>query len=618
MNDNNGSARGAEATVTPIRHAQPHRDREIVTEVEFEERDGELWRVRTTTSRAPTSRRVCNFMPRVVERVEVHDGSGEDSFRFVLDIQCRGWIERVEIDVSRPLAFVPRVAGLVVEANREKDLHEAIARSAVNAPIVHRYAHTGWIRHPTTGDWVFLHAGGAIGGAGARDGIHATLGERLRHYALPSPPADDEVATVVRGAVNLFLAAASPAVMLPLLATVARAALGSAPSYAVLLSGPTGAGKTSSARLALAFYGTQLAQPDASTLSFAATANALEVIAANANAVPLLIDDYLGTKEHQRIADRIVRAVTGGGRERLRPDTTVRLAPSSNATIIMTGETDLDRASAQARTLTIPVSPSSRAPAVAFRNAQGAARSGLLAQATAAYVQHLAAERDKHGIDTDGMPDRWARDVETVRAKVDAHVALANIDVHPRSVEVVVDLITAFASLLRWTIEVGAFTEAEAKKLVDDAERVLLSLLDDTAFDEGIHAAEMLADALTSHRCHLTNRSGGTPSENAHLLGWTLGSGMYAEARPSGPCVGYVHGDVVDLIPTTIVEVLRDAQRRAGTEPNLTRTRLARLLHEHSWLEKNEGRGTYGTRRQIGNKQIAVWPLPIAVLFPNQ
>jgi hypothetical protein len=62
---------------------------------------------------------------------------------------------------------------------------------------------------------------------------------------------------------------------------------------------------------------------------------------------------------------------------------------------------------------------------------------------------------------------------------------------------------------------------------------------------------------------------------------------------------------------------VRDAQRRAGTEPNLTRRRLRDLFHERDRLRKDEARGTYGTRRRIGNKQIPVWSIPLTVLYPD-
>jgi hypothetical protein len=75
--------------------------------------------------------------------------------------------------------------------------------------------------------------------------------------------------------------------------------------------------------------------------------------------------------------------------------------------------------------------------------------------------------------------------------------------------------------------------------------------------------------------------------------------------------------DTVDLIPGALDKVLHDAQRHAGIEPNLTRTRIARLFHERLGLERNERRGTYGTRRRIGGTQVPVWPIPLAVIFSD-
>jgi len=603
------------AEAVPIRSGRRRSTNdENITDTAFEDRSGELCRVRRATSRRTEVRRICNFTLEVVERVETLAGNGDKTIGYVLNVTCGVRTERVEVDATRPCAFVSEVAGLFVEAHRERDLEEAIARSAVDAPTVRRITRTGWYRNPP-GNWWFLHADGAIGASERVDGLRATLDDRLADYALPKAPAADQVAPIVREAVETFVDAADRCITLPLLAAVVRAPLG-APAHCVsFLVGVTGSGKTSLARFAASWFGPTLATRDAPTLSFNATANALEVIAADLHDVPVLVDDFLGTKAHHTTLERLLRSVTGGGRDRLRPDLGKRPAYLPGGTVIVTGEDDAERRSAQARTVPIVCSPTMRAPASKFHKAQAAARNGLFATAMAAYIRHLATERDAHGVDDDGMPTTWAKHLAAVRSKIDAHVDRSGESVHTREVDNVVELLAASAHFLGWTIQVGAFTETEARRHLDESWHVLLNIVTDGALDEGAQAVTMLADALASHHCHLTNLSGGIPEDHPHLVGWTTGSGMFAESRPNGPCVGYIHDDTIDLLPDALVAVIAAAQRRAGIEPNLKRPRLGRLLHEHGCLQRNDNRETYGIRRKISGRPVPVWPLAVSVVL---
>jgi hypothetical protein len=597
------------ASVSPIRRASTSTG--SVVENRLEVHDGELWRVRVVDGAPKTRQPVCNFVPEVVERVETRDAVGQVTVSFVLDLHTASGVTRVEATDANLLAFLADVPGLVSHEGRERtNLRRAVAESAVDKPTTRRYAHTGWVVDPV-GRNVFLHAGGAIGADGPVGGMRTDCGDRLANYALPDPPRNEDLRAVIRTAVDAFLAAGDRNVMLVLLAAVARALLGAAPTYMVFLSGPTGSGKTSLARFATAWFGPNLAHKDAKTWSFMGTPYALQKALSDTCGVAVLVDEYLGTRDHQRTVELLGRAVTGAVRDRLDSNLGERPAYAPNAMVIATGETNVERASLVARTVTVECTPSMRAPAAQFRQAEHAALDGLFALAMAAYVKHLAAARDRRGVDQAGMPYGWADDRAACAAQVDA--AILDDPVHPRAADNVVDLLAALTRFLVYAIEAGAYTDGEARALRRDALRALLVPLDTSAFDEAAQAVAMLRDMLLSGRCHLTTRSGAPPTADSHLYGWTTTTGAFTEPRPGGKRIGYLDGNRLYLIPGALIDELRSAQQRLGVEPTFTHRQLGRLFHERGWILKTH-RG-YGQRITIGGKQHDVWPIAVDLVF---
>jgi hypothetical protein len=601
--------------VTPIAGRGPRSPRpERVIECALEARDGELWRVRVVNNRPESSRRVCNFVPNVVERVETYDASGAVTVSFILDIATSDRVERVEVTETKLLAFLVSVPGLVSDEGRDKaELRRAIAESAVDKPTTRRYAHLGWVLQPD-GHNVFLHAGGAIGADGPVDDLRAHVSGSLGRYFLPTPPDDEHLAVTVRNAIDTFLSAADASVTVPLLAAAARAPLGGPPNYWIHLVGATGAGKTSLAQLTTSFFGADLAADDSPTHSWTSTSNALELSLANACDVPVGVDEFTGAGQQQAVAERIGRATTGALRDRARADLSVREGQRPGGLLISTGETDFDRASLQARALVVSCSRPKPATTTAFRSAQYAGRNGSLACVGAAYIKHVAAERNHHGAGNDDVEYSWKRHTSTIRAQLDDAIG-RDESLHPRQPMIVTDLLCSLAFLFDWTVRIGAYTETEARQHLRDSFRILCAHIAVTAVDEATNAIEMLRDALAAHRCHLTSRSGGAPNERQHLLGWAVVSGTYMDSRACGPCVGYLHDDTVDLIPDAVVAIVREVEQRVGVSPTMTKTRLGRLLNERGWIDRTE-RG-YGSRRRICGRQMQLWSLPLVVLFPS-
>jgi hypothetical protein len=583
----------AEHIVVPLR---PER----TVAVTYDDRDGELWKIRTSTGRAPEARRIANFVPHVQACIEIHDPNGTATTHYRLAVQTKRGESIIEVDATRPLEFVVQLPGLVVEARQADYVREAIERDAVDAPIEVEHCYTGW-DHDADG-WHFLHVAGAITATGATNTIRATVDVRLAGYTFAIPPSPEATAAIVREAIHTFFDAADRSITLPLFAAVMRAPLGTAPNYAIHLAGQTGSGKTSLAQLAVGFFGAQLAIPDTPVCAWNSTATDLEITTAQARNVCVVLDDYLATRVHEQTADRIVRATTGVTRGRRRGDLTARPTYRPGGLIISTGEDSFGRTSAQARALTIQCAPSLRAPDDAFRQAQRAAADGTFATAQAAHIRTLAERRDRQGVEPDGMPDGWAADVARIRPKISLRLGP---EVHARQIEIVTDLATAAARAFLWAEQIGALDHAEAQQLADDTVTALCAATTGTVADEATDAIERLRDALASGHAHITLPQGGTPPDS-HLWGWV-------NDRPGGPCIGYLHDDTVDLLPNVAVEVLRAAQTRTGATPNISRQRLGRLFNDRGWLRRNTNRRTFGMRRYIGNHRIDVWDLPLAI-----
>jgi Domain of unknown function (DUF3854) len=113
------------------------------------------------------------------------------------------------------------------------------------------YIHTGW--RNVDGQWVYLHAGGAIGVAGAVSGINVRLAGPIRRYELRLPPGSDAVASAIWASLRL-MELGPQEVSFPLLAATYRAVLGEA-DFAIHLAGETGAFKSEVAALHQQHFG---------------------------------------------------------------------------------------------------------------------------------------------------------------------------------------------------------------------------------------------------------------------------------------------------------------------------------------------------------------------------
>ena len=253
------------------------------------------------------------------------------------------------------------------------------------------YSHTGW--REIGGEWLYLHAGGATGGgegAEARVALSGTLRER----ELPMVPSEGEESREAVRASLALLKVAEDALSYTVLAATYRAPLGES-DFSAHLSGPTGEGKSEFAALFQQHYGVKL---DARRLlSWESTENAIEGQAFALKDQLLILDDFAPTgtsydiERWHKKADRVLRAKGNhSGRQRMRPDTTLRPEKPPRALIISTGE-DVPRGqSLRARMMVLELSPGAL-DWERLTGCQNAAASGLYARAMSDYIRWLAA-----------------------------------------------------------------------------------------------------------------------------------------------------------------------------------------------------------------------------------
>src|ERR1035437_988943 len=240
--------------------------------------------------------------------------------------------------------------------------HARVAIQLLSGEVPERtvYAHTGW--REIDREWVYLHAGGAIGPLGSvRAGVETRLEGALARYVLPDPPTGVELRTAVRASLRL-LEVAPDRVSVPLLAATYRATLG-ATDFSIHLAGPTGTFKTELAALVQQHFGAAM---DSRNLpgSWSSTANLLEAVAFTAKDAVFVVADFAPTGSAgdvlrlHRDADRLLRAQgNSSGRGRMRADTTLRPPKPPRGLVLSTGE-DVPRGqSLRARVLVLEVGP---------------------------------------------------------------------------------------------------------------------------------------------------------------------------------------------------------------------------------------------------------------------
>jgi len=210
------------------------------------------------TKEGPVAVALCNFSARIVEDLEHDDGAERTRYLALQGTLPDGSpLARTEVaaqDFARMEWIVPSWGPrAVVNAGMGMKDHLRAALQVLSEDVPRRtiYRHTGWRKIGE--QWVYLHAGGAIGPNGPVEGIPVSLPDALAGFHLPAPPEGAQLAGAIRASLGL-LRLGPDWETFPLLACGYRVVLGDT-DFALHLAGPTGCFKSEAAALAQQHFG---------------------------------------------------------------------------------------------------------------------------------------------------------------------------------------------------------------------------------------------------------------------------------------------------------------------------------------------------------------------------
>ncbi len=284
--------------------------------------------------------------------------------RHCLELEATMWVRPVRILLSAeefnamnwPMKYLGPKA--IVYPHQKEHARTAIQVISKNVESRTIYTHTGWTK--VSGEWVYLHAAGAIGADGSHPEIEVRLPAQLQHLKLPEPSVSGDIVRAVKASLKL-LDLGPDEVTFPVLCAVYRAPIGSN-DFVVHLAGSTGLFKSELASSAQQHYGAGF---DSRHLpaSWSSTGNALEALAFIAKDTLMVVDDFApsGTSNDRqrfhREADRFIRGVgNSAGRQRMKSDTNLSATKTPRCLPLSTGEDIFDGQSIRARSLIVEIS----------------------------------------------------------------------------------------------------------------------------------------------------------------------------------------------------------------------------------------------------------------------
>ena len=497
------------AYATPDLKSPPHDDEPEHPYRASEATGGLVWDKPTQNGSVPTP--LTNFTARIKADVSEDDGAEvERGFEIEAMLSGRRHTFTVPAKQFPGMGWVAEHlgAGAIVQPGFGIKDHARAAIQTLSGEIPARrvYAHTGW--REIGGELLYLHAGGAVGTSAGDEGseVRVELSGTLRERELPTASSEEEeLLEAVRASLGL-LEVAPGGISYSLLAAAYRAPLGES-DFSIHLSGPTGEGKSELAALFQQHYGAGL---DAkSLLSWESTENAIEGQAFTLKDQLLILDDFAPTgtsydiQRWHKKADRVLRAKGNhSGRQRMRPDTTLRPEKPPRALIISTGEDVPQGQSLRARMMVLELSPGDL-DWERLTGCQSAAGSGLYALAMSGYIRWLATRYE-------GIRESLKEEHAELRRAAGASGQ------HRRTPGIVADLALGLRYFLLFAYESGAIDSEKARELWARGWRALGV----AASGQSQHQAageptrrfrELLSAAIASGRAHVANPEGGQP-----------------------------------------------------------------------------------------------------------
>jgi hypothetical protein len=567
---------------------------EVVLPPQFRSTPEGLFRV-TTKGERMTQVQLTNYQAAITANIRLDDGV-ETSREFEVGAELLGRKFRFTIAAMEFAGMdwpIERMGSSAITFPNQRDY----ARTAIQALSIAAeerciYTHTGWRK--LDGQWAYLHAGGAIGGAGVVPSVNVRLSGAMRRYDLGPLFRHDALASATRASLRL-VALGPPPISFPLLAATCRAVFGEA-DFATHLAGETGAFKSELAALHQQHFGAAMNRVNLPG-AWSSTGNALEAQAFYAKDALLVVDDFApqgsGTDvaRYHSAADRVFRAAGNhAGRSRLDSTAKLREPKPPRALILSTGEEIPRGQSVRARLLILELPKGGIAPDK-LTECQNDAGAGLYAAAMSGFVRWLAGDYEAR--------------MAIFNRKVAEHRdnGLRNA-AHARTPDIVANLQAAFELYLEFSVASGAIDQVECDRLASrcwDAlhEAAGAQAKHQAATEPAARFLALLRSGLASGRAHLESRDGCQPDRSPGACGWRRdGTGAWS---PLGECIGWVADDDLYLEPTAAYRVAQLMGRDVGEILTVSEQTLKKRLREKKLLASfEEKRHVLTVRRSIG------------------
>lgn len=589
-----------------------------------------------------------DFTARITEEIERHEAGGEIRRQFrVLAIHRRGTIRDVVVDAKQyeTMSWVGELLGarFTISAGRglKDHLRAAIQRfsdrDGIKFSII--YTSTGWIKH--NNEWVYLHAGGAIGAKGPSNAVQVEPDPALAKYRLPNPSADPKrIQEYVQACLNIHDLGEGGRPNARGISAVARAtawrSVIDSLNASIHFSGTTGSFKTSVGCLIVQHFAPEHNHATPTPANWDSTSSALQALAHAAKDTLLLVDDLIadGPRADQQLSKASSFLSAQGnqsGRRRARSDGTLTGEINPRGTIVSTGETNPSRRSAMGRTLVVRFTPDSEIGSGSIdrhtlTRCQTNADAGLYAGAMAAFIQWLA----------NGRLEKVRREHKTTVEKLRAEAFGQANDTHPRHPGILAELHSGFRLFLRFAVESKVISEIEATELATDHWIDLQTLLIDQArnqadADPGRQFLECLKGALTSRMAYMADVStNDVPDGREEPCGWyqelkyqgEIGLAPIWVHGPNASQVGWIDGEHIYLNRRASFYVAQRIAKQEGrplSEPSPTWARLAELgIIAVQKRRKNDPRVNYTVRKRIKGTVQEVARIAIDAFWPDE
>jgi hypothetical protein len=352
--------------------------------------------------------------------------------------------------------------------------------------------------------------------------------------------------------------------------------------------------------------------------SWSSTANSLEKLAFIAKDAVLTIDDFApggsqwDIQRFHREADRILRAQGNlSGRQRMRPDGSLRPAKPPRGLILTTGEDVPKGQSVRARMLILELGQNDM-DWKRLTDCQENAANGLYAQTLAGYIQWL-------------VPRFEELRLNTPREIVNMRQCVTRSGQHRRTPEIVAELALGMQYFLEFADGVSAITIQEASELWDTCCQSLVKVAEQQSAHQGAgdpvkRFLELLSSALSSGHGHVAGPDGGQP-DNPNAWGWrarTAGvDNMGRDWLPCGDRIGWVDGENLFLEPDASFRVAQQMAVYGAEGISVLPRTLHKRMKERGLLASREN-GRLTCRQALDGSRKRVLHIHVSSLISHE